>query len=180
MHQHRHEHFSQQIPCGARSWSLISSCSVNYSPWWTYSPLPSQQAAVEKQSSWCKQVCFSFPDSTSVWGKQVISESQSGMRAECVCVCVCVTHDAVWVFACTYVCTIECYLTFRTDDSLQSHRVGGPVGSCCHGSKRWKQQIFFQYRLQMLGHGLSFFLCFYSVSLHLLLLWENVLTMLTF
>lgn len=88
-----------------------------------------------------------------------------------VCAYQCVLpHACVWVFACTYVCICGCYLTFRADDSLQtSHGVGGPVNGCCHGSECWKQQISFQYHLQIVGTStwLSISLCFSLVCVSL-------------
>lgn len=89
-HQHRHAHVSHQISGGARSWSLISSCSVNYSSWWMNSPLLSylNKPRLKNNPPDVNKCVFLFltPLLSEVNRR---SESQSGMRAECVCLTRC-------------------------------------------------------------------------------------------
>lgn len=69
-------------------------------------PLSAHQATVENQSPGCKQVLFSSSDSTSVRGKQVFPESQSGISSELhsrVCVCVLLSHTPLNVHMCAAV-----------------------------------------------------------------------------
>lgn len=74
----------------------------------TTSSLLVQQAAVEKQSSWCKQVCvfffFSWLHFCQITG--VIWKPIWQKRGTCACACasLCVLpHACVWVFACACV-----------------------------------------------------------------------------
>lgn len=145
------------------SWSLISGCV------WTVGLLVAECTAHSSSFDRLqlknnpldvnKCVCVYPPPSPTPLLSGV---NRLSLRANLVPACTC-AHigvprvESVCGSSRAHVCIEDNYLAFRTDDSLQaSHGVGGPVRSCCHGSKCWKQQISFQYRLQMLGHRRGF------------------------
>lgn len=134
---------------------------------WTYSFM--QQAAAEKQGSGCKQRGVSV----SVRGTRASCESQSGMRGN-TALHACAPIHYVCVSCHTPSCGsshIRAHLRVFTTPSGQMNHYSRAMGSgalqgCCHGSECWKEQIFFQYHLQI-GRTLTWLpLCVFSDFLY--------------
>lgn len=112
--------------------------------------------------------CFLLPtrlpwevNKCSLKANLALVESCTGARMR-VCVCVSLCHAPLNVHMCGAVLS---HLQRRWFITGKPQGQGPCQRLCCHGSEGWKQQISFQYRLQMLGHRLGCFLFLLVVSL---------------